>query len=78
MNEVKELLGLKNNKVKVIKVEEIVESDEKLQVDTLVGIVRKVKCPVCLKYTSSIHDKLKPIKIKYNKVVDRKCYLSIN
>ena len=44
MNEVKELLGLKNNKVKVIKVEEIVELNEKVQVVTLIGTTKKVKC----------------------------------
>ena len=75
MNEVKELLGLKKNKVKVIKIEEQVESNEKVQVITLVGTAPKIKCPICLKYTSSVHDKLKPIKIKYNKIVERKCYL---
>ena len=75
MKEVQELLGLKRNKVKVIKIEEINELNEKVQVITLVGITKKVKCPICLKYTSSVHDKLKPIRIKYNKVVDRRCYL---
>lgn len=75
MKEVQELLGLKGNKVKVIKVEEIKELNEKVQVITLIGIMKKVKCPICFKYTSSIHDKLRPIRIKYNKVVDRKCYL---
>ena len=75
MNDVKELLGLKNNKVKIIKVEEIKESNEKVQVVTLIDTTKKVKCPICLKNTSSIHDKLEPCKIKYNKVVDRKCYL---
>ena len=75
MKEVQELLGLKLNKVKVIKVEEIIEKREKIQVVTLVGTINKAKCPVCGKYTSSVHDKLKPSKIKYNKVVDRNCYL---
>jgi len=75
LKEVQELLGLKRNKVKVIKVEEINELNEKVQIITLVGITKKVKCPICLKYTSSVHDKLRPIRIKYNKVVDRKCYL---
>ena len=75
MKEVQELLGLKRNKVKVIKVEEINELNEKVQIITLVGITKKVKCPICLKYTSSVHDKLRPIRIKYNKVVDRRCYL---
>ena len=75
MKEVKELLGLRNNKVRVIKVEEIKEFNEKVQVVTLIGTTKKVKCPTCSKYTSSVHDKLKPIKIKYNKIVDRKSYL---
>lgn len=78
MKEVKELLGLKRNKVKVIKVEEQIEQGEKIKVISLVGTVNKVKCPICLKYTSSIHDKLKPMTIKYNKIVDKKCYLILH
>lgn len=75
MNEVKELLGLRNNKVKVLSVEEKQEGKEKVQIITLKGMVNKIRCPICNKYTKSVHDELKPIKIKYNKVVDRKCYL---
>ena len=78
MKEVKELLGLKRYKVKVIKVEEQIEQGEKIKVISLVGTVNKVKCPICLKYTSSIHDKLKPMTIKYNKIVDKKCYLILH
>ena len=78
MNEVKELLGLKKNKVKVIMVEELTELIETVQVITLVGTTTKIKCPMCSKYTSSVHDKLKPIKIKYNKIVEKKCYLILN
>ena len=78
MKAVKELLGLNNKKVKVLSVEEKEEGKEKVQVITLKGTTNKVKCPICLKYTSSVHDKLKPIKIKYSKVVDRKCYLILN
>ena len=78
MKEVKELLGLKRNKVKVIKVEEQIEQGEKIKVISLVGTVNKVKCTICLKYTSSIHDKLKPMTIKYNKIVDKKCYLILH
>ena len=78
MKEVKELLGLKLNKVKVINVEETTNYGEKVLMVTLVGTTNKVKCPKCGKYTTSIHDKLKPITIKYNKVVDKKCYLILN
>ena len=75
MNEVKELTGLRNNKVKVLSVEEKQEGKEKVQIITLKGMANKIRCPICNKYTKSVHDELKPIKIKYNKVVDRKCYL---
>ena len=65
MNEVKQLLGLRNNKVKVLSIEEQDKGKEKVQVITLKGITKKVKCPICDKYTKSVHDELKPIKIKY-------------
>ena len=58
MTEVKELLWLKRNKVKIIIIEEQLERSEKVQVITLVGTTNKVKCLICLKYTSSVHDKL--------------------
>ena len=78
MKEVQELLGLKRNKVKVINVEEVKESKEIVKIITLVGTTTKVKCPICGNYTKSIHDKLKPMKIKYNKIVEMKCYLILN
>lgn len=38
---------------------------------------RKEKCPMCGKYTSSIHDKLKPIELKYLKIVEYDCKINI-
>lgn len=75
MKEVKELLGFRSNKIKVVKVEQVIDSNEVIQVVTFIGTVNKVKCPVCDRYTSSIHDKLKPITIKFNKVAEQKCRL---
>lgn len=75
MKEVKELLGFKNNKVKVINILEIKEKNKTLQEITLIGTVKKVKCPKCNKYTSSIHDRLKPVSIKFNKVAEQDCRL---
>ena len=75
MKEVKELLGFKNKKVKVVKVERVMESNEVIQMVTLIGTVKKVKCPICEKYTTSVHDKLKPITIKFNKVAEQNCKL---
>ena len=49
MKEVKDLLGFKNNKVKVIKVQELKEENEWVQEVTLIGTVNKVKCPICNK-----------------------------
>lgn len=31
---------------------------------------KKDKCPECGKYTGSVHDKLKPIELKYLKIVE--------
>lgn len=42
---------------------------------TLIGTVNKVKCPICDKYTSSVHDKLKPVILKFNKVAEQNCRL---
>ena len=75
MKEVKELLGFKNNKVKVINVVAVKEKNEVVQEVTLVGTVKKVKCPICNKYTSSVHDKLKPVNLKFNKVAEQNCRL---
>ena len=37
----------------------------------------KEKCPYCNEYTSSVHDKLKPIELKYLKVVEEKMIVNI-
>ena len=38
---------------------------------------KKVKCPNCGNYTSSVHDKLKPIELKYLKIVGYDCKINI-
>jgi len=38
---------------------------------------KKDKCPVCNEYTSSIHDKLKPIEVKYLKVIEKDTKVNI-
>ena len=58
MNEIKELLGLKNCKIKIIKISEKVVNKEKIKVITIIGIVKKVKCPICKKYTYNIFGKV--------------------
>lgn len=72
MNEVKELMGLKEHKISVLSVSEENLNKEKIKVITIIGNVKKVKCPICNKYTSSVHDKLKPMKIKFLKMAEQK------
>lgn len=38
---------------------------------------KKEICPVCNEYTRSIHDKLKPIELKYLKIVEYDCKINI-
>lgn len=38
---------------------------------------KKQRCPKCNEYTSSVHDKLKPIKLKYLKVVEQDTKINI-
>ncbi len=71
MNEVKELMGLVDCKIKVLEVFEEIIDNKKVKVVIIIGKANKVKCPICLKYTSSVHDKLKPTKIKYLKMAEQ-------
>ena len=38
---------------------------------------KKDKCPICNEYTSSIHDRIKPIEIKYLKVIEQDTKINI-
>ena len=69
MKEVKELMGLS----KEYKVEKVLE--EKISNITYKNIyvkkiTKKERCPICNCFTKSVHDKLKPIKIKYLKTFE--------
>ncbi len=69
MKEVKELMGL----CKEYKVEKVLE--EKISNITYKNIyvkkiTKKERCPICNCFTKSVHDKLKPIKIKYLKTFE--------
>lgn len=77
MNEVKELLGLKDCKIKIIKVSEQLVNKEKINVIIVEGTIKKIKCPICKKYTNHIHDRLKPMKIKYLKMAEQKTEIQL-
>lgn len=77
MNEVKELMGLAEHNVKVLEISEETINKEKVRVITIIGKTVRVKCPICLKYTSSVHDKLKPMQIKYLKMAEQKTIIKL-
>ncbi len=76
MKEVKELMGL-NKDYKVIRVEEVNENKQICKYVYVEKITKKEKCPICNQYTKSIHDKLKPIKLKYVKAFEYTTYLIV-
>lgn len=76
MKEVKELMGLEK-KYKVLKVEDAKEEKQIVKYIYIEKITKKERCPICNSYTKSIHDKLKPIKLKHVKAFEYTTYLII-
>ena len=75
MDEVKKLLNLE--KYKITKIEERSENNKMKKIIYLESKNKKDKCPICGEYTKSIHDKLKPIELKYLKVAEVDTKISI-
>ena len=63
--EIVKLIGLDESKVKVYKVEEEKEKEKIVRSIYLELKSKKYRCPRCNKFTSSVHDILKPIRLKY-------------
>lgn len=63
MKDLEKILKLEN--YKIIKIEERNEDNKMVKVVYVESKNKKDKCPICDEYTSSIHDRLKPIEIKY-------------
>ena len=77
MNEVKKLLGLEDKNMKILSVEEEKAKGKTIKIVNVISTNEKVKCPICNKYTRSVHDYLKPINSKYLKMAEYECYLRI-
>ena len=75
MNNLEQILKLEN--YKILKIEERNEDNKKIKVIYVESKNKKGKCPICDEYTSSIHDKLKPIEIKYLKVIEQDTKINI-
>ena len=73
--ELQKLLQLED--YKILKIEERNENKRTIKVIHIESNNKKQKCPKCEKYTSSIHDRLKPIELKYLKVIEQDTKISI-
>ncbi len=69
MDELRKIMGL-NGSYKVIKVEDGEDQKVTAKFIYVECIFKKYKCPKCDKYTKSVHDKLKPIMLKYVKAFE--------
>lgn len=76
MKEVKKLVGLGND-YKITRIEEMKENNKLCKYVYVEKVTKKERCPICNEYTKSIHDKLKPIKLKYVKAFEYTTYLIV-
>ena len=75
MYEIEKLLKLEQ--YKIIKIEEREEKRKMIKVIYVESKNKKEKCPFCGEYTKSIHDKLKPIELKYLKLLEQDVKINI-
>lgn len=75
MKELEKILLLE--KYKIIKIEERSENKRMIKIIYVESKNKKNKCPACGEYTSSIHDRLKPIEVKYLKVIEQDTKVNI-
>ena len=75
LKEIEKLLNLEE--YKILKIEERQEEGKMKKIIYVESKKRKEKCPICGEYTKSIHDKLKPIEIKYIKIVEQETKINV-
>ncbi len=77
VDELRKIMGLGNG-YKVVKIEE--ESDGKVKAKYINVETKssKCKCPKCGKYTKSVHDRLKSVKLKYVKAFEHVTYVMLS
>lgn len=75
MNDLEKILNLEN--YKIIKIEERSENKKMVKIINIESKNKKDKCPICNEYTKSIHSNLKPIELKYLKVVEQDTKINI-
>lgn len=77
MKEVKKLLNIKDNTIDVVSITKENRKGEQVNIVTLKSKKKKYKCPNCDRFTASVNDTLKPVKIRHLKVVEIKSELYI-
>ena len=77
MKEVKELLNIKDKNIDVVSVTKEERKGQQINIVTLKSNKKKYKCPECDRFTASINDVLKPVRIRHLKVVEVKSELYI-
>ena len=76
IEEADEKTDIKND-YKIIKQEERKEDKKMIKIIYVESNKKKEMCPICNEYTRSIHDKLRPIELKYLKIVEYDCKINI-
>ena len=74
-DDLRKILSLESH-INILKVEKIKNKEETLNVYVM-SSKKKIKCPECMKYTSKIHDRLKPSKVLYLNNSGQKTYLIV-
>lgn len=75
MKELEKILKLEN--YKIIRIEERSENDKMVKIIYVESKNKKQKCPICDEYVKNIHSKLKPIELKYLKVIEQDTKINI-
>ena len=70
-------LLLQLEKYKILRIEERTEKKKAIKIIYIESKVKKERCPICNEYTSSIHDKLRPIELKYLKILEQETRINI-
>lgn len=68
--DVLKLLELETNKYKIVKMSNEIVKNQKIKIILIKCITKKYRCPICNKFTSSIHDTLKIVKLKHLTIID--------
>ena len=74
-DDLKKIFSLESH-INILKIEKVKDKEEALNVYVMSN-KKKIKCPECMKYTSTIHDRLRPSKVLYLNNSGQKTYLIV-